>query len=118
MYIFKKQPSENVDYAIVMSDWFSVYDDDDFIIRLEAVSVPAFDEVGSLALGPDYVDSDQVTQTLPDYTIMADKSGLDRIGKVWVGGGTSGQTYKVTVTITTDLGRKEEVDFKIKVKDA
>lgn len=108
-WIFKKQPSEIVDYAIKMTDWFSPLDDSDYIASIAVTSSPAFGAgAGDLQLGPG---------ALPDTTLMADKSGLDRIGKIWIGGGTDGTSYYVTAVITTDLGRVEEVDFKIKVKE-
>ena len=45
----------------------------------------------------------------------ATRRAEDRV-KLWVSGGTSGSKYKVTITVTTDLGRikQDEVIFKIK----
>ena len=37
--------------------------------------------------------------------------------KVWVSGGTSGTVYKITVTLTTLIGRTKQVEIKIKVKE-
>ncbi len=109
MYVFIKQPSEIVDYAIKMTDWFSPLDDNDFISSVAVTSSPAFGVgAGDLQLGPG---------ALPNTTLVADNSGLDRIAKIWIGAGTDGVTYTVTAVLTTDLGRVEEVDFKIKVKE-
>lgn len=107
MYIFVKQPSEVVDYAIKMTDWFSPLDDSDYVTGVVVTGDPVFG-APALVLGPG---------TLPDTTLVSDNSGLDRIVKVWLGGGTDGTTYKVKVVITTDLLRVEEVDFKVKVKE-
>lgn len=37
--------------------------------------------------------------------------------KLWVEGGTTGTTYKVTVTTTTSLGRIKQDELKFKIKD-
>ena len=37
--------------------------------------------------------------------------------KVWLSGGTTGTTYKVTVALTTTGGRTKEVEFRVSVKD-
>ncbi len=37
--------------------------------------------------------------------------------KVWVSGGTSGESYKITVTLNTTLGRTKQVEILVKVKE-
>jgi hypothetical protein len=109
MWIFEKQPSEVVDYAIKMTDWFAPLDDADYITGIVVTCDPAFGVgAGDLQLGPG---------ALPETSLVMDKTGLDRIAKVWIGAGTDGVTYHVTAVITTFLLRVEEVDFKVKVKE-
>ena len=66
----------------------------------------------------DYLDDTKTTievtpagLTVTQITLRAS----DRV-KLWVSGGTSGTKYKVTLTVTTDLGRikQDEVLFKIR----
>lgn len=37
--------------------------------------------------------------------------------KLWISGGTTGTTYKVTLTTTTTLGRVKQDELKFKIKD-
>ena len=37
--------------------------------------------------------------------------------KVWLSGGTDGNSYKVTVTLTTTAGRVKQVEIVVKVKE-
>ena len=37
--------------------------------------------------------------------------------KLWVSGGVAGVAYKITVTVTTTLGRIKQDEMKIRVKD-
>lgn len=90
MNLFQKQPADQLDYDLDFSDWLT---DDDTITGAEAVSsVPDELEVLSVAVaGP--------------------------IVKIWVNGGVSGSTYKVTATTSTSLGRIKELEFKIRVRE-
>lgn len=49
--------------------------------------------------------------TVDSYTIT------NGIVKVWLSGGTDGETYKVTVTLTTAGSRVKEAEFRVKVKE-
>ena len=110
MYTFLKQPSEIVDYAIIMEDWFSPMDDDDYLVSAVVTCNPAFDVAGLLN-GP------LLTDPKPEVVFVADTSGRDRTAKIWIGGGVDGASYVVTAKLTTDLGRLGEVDFKVKIKE-
>lgn len=84
-----QQPEEVKDYDIDYSDWLTSGD------NVESVDV-AVNQAGLVA-GPVYIN--------------------DPFVKIWVSGGVSGITYKVTVTTTTADGRVKQDEFKIKVKD-
>lgn len=87
MKTFVKQPRDHLDYDIDLSDWLEKSDE------IEAVDVTA----------PDGINLDQVS-VLPT-----------RI-KLWISGGTSGQTYKFSPLIHTE-SRSKEVDFIIVVAE-
>lgn len=108
MRTFTKQSWEVWDYDIEMYDWFNALDDEDYIVLIEATCNPAFGTAPDLVLGPD---------SQPDWVLLPDRTGLLRRGKVWIGGGTDKIDYIVTLRITTFLGRKEEDEFKIRVRD-
>lgn len=106
MKTFYKQPSEVVDYDIDMTDYFADLDDDQISTAGGAVTV-AVDNVTvpPLEIGPGL---------MAEFETVGDpRHAL----KVWVGGGLDGSKYKVTVVITTDIGRVEEVEFNVKVKE-
>jgi hypothetical protein len=87
MKTFVKQPRDHLDYDIDLSDWLEKSDE------IEAVDVTA----------PDGINLDQIS-VLPT-----------RI-KLWISGGTSGQTYKFSPLIHTE-SRSKEVDFIIVVAE-
>lgn len=68
-----------------------------------------------LALRTDTGESHTVSATAG---ITVESSTLvDGVVKVWLSGGTSGNTYRITVTLTTTGGRVKQVEFDIKVKE-
>ena len=86
---FTKQPNEILDYDVDFTKWFSNRDD-----------LPA----------------SFVTVVQPGLTLI--DSALDgKIVKLVISGGADGQTYKVTVRLTTNLELVKEADFQIKVKE-
>jgi hypothetical protein len=105
MAVNLKQPSEHRDYDIgIESDTGDLFVGSVPTISIQAV--PTSDEpVPTLEVGPG---------ALPDYQFSP---GSD-IVKVWIGGGTDGIKYKVTVRdLNTQAGRKLEADILIKVKE-
>ena len=87
--IVDKQPVEILDYDVDFSRWLEV----DTIQSATVQISPA----GSLA----------VQATDVDLTYV----------KVWLSGGTSGVNYKVEVTIDTNVGRRAQVEFRVRVKE-
>lgn len=87
---FNKQPQEILDYDIDYSEF-----------------LPESDTI------VDHVTSaDEGLTVLSSATIDAGK-GV----KVWVGGGVTGNTYKVQVRAVSGDGRVKEAEFKVRVKE-
>lgn len=67
---------------------------------------------------------DGISDTILNAIVEAD-TGLtidahqivDKRVKVWVAGGVSGTSYKVTVTVNTVGGRTKQAEIKVKVKE-
>jgi hypothetical protein len=92
-----KQPADQRDYGLDFSPWLP---DGDLVTTAEATVSPAYDPV-------DNPDGVQIEST--------QLNGLEV--KVWLSGGVSGKTYKITVVAATAGGRVKEVDFQLRVKD-
>lgn len=88
MKTFRKQPRDHLDYDIDMSAWLPEGDE---VEAVEIVDAPKGIEVSQTAIAPDRA-------------------------KLWIRGGTSGQSYKFTVLIHTE-SRTKEVDFLIVVTE-
>lgn len=90
--IVQKQPNDKLDYDIGMDDWLAWCGDGDTLSSATA------------------------TQSGSTATIAAIQiSG--NVVKVWVDGGATGETAKITVIATSTIGRIKEVDFKIRIRD-
>lgn len=88
--IYTKQPGDNIDIDIDFSQW-----------------LPSTDTIAS-------------SSAVADAGIALGLTENDLVGKKvkqWVSGGTTGNRYKVTVTMTSAEGRVKEVEFYIKVKE-
>ena len=85
--VFTKQPADHLDYDIDLTEWLPETDH----VQSVSVTSPAGIELVS-----------HVVQGL--------------IVKLWIRGGTDGQTYKFTVLINT-ITRVKEVDFLMVVTD-
>jgi len=83
MKTFQKQPKDHLDYDLIFSDWLAA---DDEVISVD-VTAPTGIELTQVGIEPDRV-------------------------KLWVKGGTSGQSYKFSPLIYTK-SRVKEVDFMI-----
>lgn len=104
MYTFQKQPSEVLDYDIVMDDWFSAIPGDD--IQSVVLSVSSLmEETPTLVLGP---------APHPTHILMG---ATPTKFKVWVGAGTEYVDYIITCVVTTEQDRRKEVEFKVKVRN-
>lgn len=87
---YTKQPADVQDYDITCVDWLTRLGD-------TAASVVATADVG-------------ITQPF----VASVSAG---IVKVWAAGGTDGQNYKYTITLTTTGGRIKQFEIVIKVKE-
>jgi len=102
MKTFTKQPSEVLGYDIDMTAWFDPLVDD-YIVAAPAPAVT-------------------ITPAVPGDTTLTCTEVI-RIGdpcyivKVWLSGGTSGNSYKVTTVLNTHDGRVKEIDFTMMVQE-
>jgi len=86
---FVKQPVEVQDYVIDFSTWLTSLND-----AIQSHTVVATTGI-----------------TVSNSTLVGASV------QVWLSGGTDGNTYKISVTLTTTQGRVKQVEFKIKVKE-
>ena len=98
--IFEKQPGDTEDYDLDFADYFT---DENGVATADTVlSASAIADAG-ITLGDTVIDA------------------ANKKVKQWVSGGTTGTTYKITVTMTSTLigtvSRVKEVEFKVKVKE-
>lgn len=89
---YPKQPADVQDYDVDFSDYCNGFTPPDTLFS-------------------------QVVTAEPGITLSPAPSRAGNVVKVWVTGGTSGVSYKVTVLATTNAGRKKEVEFVVKVKE-
>lgn len=91
----KKQPAERLDYDI----WYAN----------DPGEAPAW-----------LIDSDQILNaviTVSDPALEVTSIVFPNRVKLWVEAGTTGETYKITIRITTEGGRIKEDELRIRVKD-
>lgn len=101
---FTKQPRDVVDYEASFRNYFKKFTGDE-INTIEVTHRNAAGGASDLVLGPGILPDYELPGTNPQWC------------KVWIGGGTTGNDYVVTVFMTTSNGRAKELDFKIKVRD-
>ena len=94
-----KQPADQEDYDIDFSRWLPP---GDIVTTIAAVVDPVWDAIAN----PNGVQILSTQVAVDGQTV-----------KVWVNGGETGKSYKVTATASTAGGRVKEVDFQIRVKD-
>lgn len=111
MSVFQKQPNEVRSVDVHFDRWARDANDGDYVLSATvAVTAGNTGGPGDLVIGPG---------ALPDFTILPGlESGIaaQRV-KVWVGAGTSGRRYKVTLLASMQSGNTLETDFTIAVRD-
>jgi hypothetical protein len=90
MNLFTKQPADVLDYDLDFSDWLT---------------------------GTDVLTGVVATASGPEDLQIQSASIVGQTAKIWISGGISGSTYKVTATISTSEGRVKQLEFKIRVRD-
>ena len=92
----EKQPVEIKDYPIDYTEWLSPISDTiaDAVAQIECLT-------------------DAANTALSLHSLGVSTTGV----AVWLSGGTDGERYKVTVTVTTLGGRVDQSEFIIKVKE-
>lgn len=98
-----KQPRDRLDFDVDMTPWFETYPDDD----IQSVTVSVARTSGA---------PDPVNDLVHETTVLLDQPTSQRF-KLWLSGGVSGVTYKVTSLVETEGGRIKEVEFLVRVKD-
>ncbi len=94
---FEKLPGEKQDYDIRFLKWMNGF-------------VPA-DSADNTRPG----FSDPFTVEVPPGITLASSSIWDGVVKLWVLGGTAGNSYVLTVTLTTKAGRIKQAQIAINV---
>lgn len=87
MKVFRKQPTDNLDYTVDFADWLP---EGDAIQSIEEVLVPP-----------------GINQTAFEVN--------NRNIRLWFSGGTDGEEYKIEATIITNAGRVKQVEFLIAI---
>lgn len=90
MDTFTKQPVEVLDFDIDGTDWLS---EGDTILTATSTATAGIDILSAA---------------------VTNNGGTV---KVWVSGGTTGTTYKIETTMTTEDGRVKQHEFRVKVKE-
>ena len=90
-----KQPIEIKDYPINYAGWLA----------------EVGDTLSNVAANITCLTGDDSTLTVHNLTLAPTAVS------VWLAGGTSGQRYKVSVTVDTVGGRRDQSEFIVKVKD-
>lgn len=92
----EKQPVEIKDYPINYADWLA--ESGDTLSNVNA-AIECLTDIADNSL------------TVHNLTLAPTAVS------VWLSGGTDGQRYKVTVTVTTLGGRRDQSEFIVRVKD-
>lgn len=87
---FTKQPNEVIDYPVDFTDWMAEHAGD-------SISGYTVTPAGGISLATHRRDGNVITAVLA--------------------GGTNGQRYKITVSITTAAGLVKEAEFQVTVKE-
>lgn len=90
MDVREKQPGDLLDFVVRFDRWLP---SNDAITTVEAV----VDDPAEVTIDSLQYTADTVT--------------------VWLSGGISGKTYKVTVTVATAIGRIKETEFRLRVRE-
>ena len=92
---FTKQPGDILDYDVDYSAWL-----------IEGDAVSASTVLIELLAGQS-----------PGTLAVSGKNNLTSRVKLWLTGGANGDSYKVTVTMTSTEGRVKQDEFTMKVKE-
>lgn len=100
-----KQPAEVVDYVLDLRDWFDEVDSEDYIVS-GTISIDITGDPDDLEAGPGSKEAfDPIGASEP------------KLARIWLGGGVDGVEYKVTILVTTNGGRVEELDLPVVVEE-
>lgn len=89
---FTKTPRERMDYDVSFQEWLRKENDQPAVVSPLSVTVE------------------------PGITLAA-VSFTNGVAKVWLSGGLDGESYRVTLVLTTAGGREKEAEFQINVSE-
>ena len=101
---FEQQPLELKDYTVSYAEWLAPVSDR--IADVETSVARITSRQSAIGMVP---ASDDMTVNSVSHT--------DDAVTVWVEGGTSGYSYKVTLKVTTEGGRVDESELQFNVRD-
>lgn len=71
-----------------------------------------------LSLGDALDDTKTVVSVFPEGLVVSSTTLRSKdMVKLWVSGGVTGTRYKITIKVTTDLGRIKEDELSFRIKD-
>jgi hypothetical protein len=101
---FEQQPLELKDYTISYTEWLAPVSDR--ISDVETSVARITSRQGAIGMAPATTDFEVNSASHTDDSVT-----------VWVKGGTSGYSYKVTLLVTTEGGRVSEAELQFNVRD-
>jgi hypothetical protein len=102
---WEKQPNDQQDFDFIFSDYITSMGE----ALGDAHTISSVTYSGN--------DTSLVIQSSTIHNGVTLNGATECFIQVWLAGGTSGQTYKLTARIATFGGRIHEVEAKLKVKD-
>jgi hypothetical protein len=101
---FEQQPLELKDYTVSYTEWLAPVSDR--IIDVETSVTRITSRQSATGMAPATADLEVSSVTRTDDAVT-----------IWVEGGTSGYSYKVTIKATTEGGRVDESELQFNVRE-
>lgn len=108
MRTFRKQPEEVLPYDVDFAEWLAPLHGDDIESAQAYVDSAVSGDPADLIIDRVFIiiKNPQATMDIEPVRV-----------KVWLSGGIHGATYKITVRVDTEGGRRKEVDFRLTVRE-
>ena len=108
---YTQQPRDIKDYDIDYSPWLEPGD------SVVAATATVSSKVEGAMDSPDALRVARAKPGEAENPFLPPVSWTNTRVKVWVQGGQHGVTYKVTLLIDTDFGRRDECELMFKIKE-